>query len=263
MFWCKTTVVTQTELPLSPSLVTSFSTCVLIFFMLELLYFYSCCLPCPTNLSCSLWVEDARTMRLDLSLKAIQIVNCQKILSLVITSFEMLPVKNLLEVRSCLCFVRLDETSRFMVHNVPVLSNCQVHCCSCSNRSCDLGWRLLCHHKYVQQFVFLLLSLDGTHSSVRRCAFHAARGSGWTVTEGLRGWIQTKHHLEKHSPERVLSWTVYLDISNFLSLGDRHDAKSTVWLFETQIWGKVSFLWPFQNTSSPTSSLILPLSSTL
>lgn len=100
-----------------------------------------------------------------------------------------------------------------MVHNVPVLSNCQVHCCSCSNRSCDLRWRLLCHHKCVQPSVFPLLFLDGTHSSVRRCAFHAARGSGWTVTEGLWGWIETKHHLEKQSPERVLSWTVYLDIS--------------------------------------------------
>lgn len=34
-------------------------------------------------------------------------------------------------------------------------------------------------------------------------------------------------------------------VLNFLSAGDRHDAKSTVWLFETQIRGKVSSLWPF------------------
>lgn len=39
----------------------------------------------------------------------------------------------------------------------------------------------------------------------------------------------------------------------FLWTGDRHDAKSTVWLFETQIWGKVSDL---SNISHPTSSLI-------
>lgn len=31
-----------------------------------------------------------------------------------------------------------------------------------------------------------------------------------------------------------------------LCTGDRHDAESTVRLFETQIWGKVSSLWPYK-----------------
>ena len=47
-------------------------------------------------------------------------------------------------------------------------------------------------------------------------------------------------------------------ISNSTSPGDRHDAKSSVWLFETQIRGKVSQLWPFQNASSHPASFLIP-----
>lgn len=82
----------------------------------------------------------------------------------------------------------------------------------------------------------------------------------WKATRCVRTF-QTQHGLcwEIISKICVPFQQFSLNISlNFRSTGDRHDAKSTVWLFETQIRRKVSSLWPFKTIQAHPASFLIP-----